>query len=75
MNHLNPEILAELNRQRIQEDMAGIRLQGEALKDRPSLLGRGLFALGGWMVKMGEKLRNRHSIPQLGSVGLVKRSV
>ena len=63
MNNLSPEMISEINRRRIKEEMDAIRLEEEALKGR-NLLSKKLAALGGWMVARGEKLRKRHSAMQ-----------
>lgn len=63
MNHISPETISEINRRRIAEEMDAIRLEQEASKGR-GLLSKKLAALGGWMVKRGEKLRERHSTQQ-----------
>jgi hypothetical protein len=60
MNNLSPEIMSEINRRRIKEEMDAIRLEEEALKGN-NLLSKKLAALGEWMVTRGEKLRKRHS--------------
>jgi len=60
MNNLSPEIMSEINRRRIKEEMDAIRLEEEALKGN-NLLSKKLAALGEWMVARGEKLRKRHS--------------
>jgi len=60
VNYLSPEMIAEINRRRIQEEMNAIRLEQEALKGK-NVLSRTLAALGEWMVARGEKLRNRYS--------------
>lgn len=63
MNNLSPEMIAEINRQRIKEEMDAIRLQEEAANGR-DLLSKKLAALGNWMVARGEKLRKKHSSAQ-----------
>ncbi len=63
MNNLPPEMISEINRRRIKEEMDAIRLEEEALKGR-NLLSKKLVALGEWMVARGEKLRKRHSAMQ-----------
>jgi RNA-binding protein YhbY len=63
MNNLSPEMIAEINRQRIKEEVVAIRLQEEAAKGQ-DLLSKKLAALGSWMVDRGEKLRKKHSAAQ-----------
>lgn len=60
MNTQFPEISAELNRQRIEEEMKAIRLEEKATKGK-SLSNRLLAGLGYWMVKKGQKLRARNT--------------
>ncbi len=72
MNNLSPEIMAEINRRRIKEEMDAIRLEEEAVKGK-NLLSKRLAALGGWMVSRGEKLRKRHSSGQADYSELTKR--
>jgi hypothetical protein len=60
MNNLSPEMISEINRRRIKEEMDAIRLEQEALKGK-NLLSKKLAALGEWMVARGERLRKRHS--------------
>jgi hypothetical protein len=60
MNHLSPEMIAEINHRRIKEEMDAIRLEQEAVKGK-DLLSKKLAALGEWMVARGEKLRKQHS--------------
>jgi hypothetical protein len=59
MNHQLPDLLSELNRRRIQDEMAAIRLEQEATKGK-SLSSRSLANLGKWMIKKGEKLRSEY---------------
>ncbi len=72
MNNLSPEMISEMNRRRIQEEMAAIRLEEEALKAR-NLLSKNLAALGEWMVARGEKLRKRYSAKQTNYSELTKK--
>jgi len=72
MNNLPPEMIAEINRRRIKEEMDSIRLEEEAAKGR-DLLSRRLAALGSWMVTCGEKLRKRHSAVQHGYSEFTKK--
>jgi hypothetical protein len=60
MNGLPPETIVELNRRRIQEEMAAIRLEEEAVKGQ-NFLSKNLAALGAWMVARGQSLQRRHS--------------
>jgi hypothetical protein len=59
MNHQLPDLLSELNRQQIQDELTAIRLEEEATKAK-SLSRRSLANLGKWMVKNGEKLRAQY---------------
>ena len=72
MNNLSPEMISEINRQRIKEEMDAIRLEEEALKGR-NLLSKNLAALGEWMIARGEKLRKRHSTQQTNYSELSKK--
>ena len=59
MNHLYPEDLYKLNRQKIQRDQAFI-LKEEMLKSRSNFT-YFLNLLGNWMMIVGEKLSRRYS--------------
>ena len=72
MNNLSPEMISEMNRRRIKEEMDAIRLEEEAIKGR-NLLGKNLAALGEWMVARGEKLRERHSAKPTNYSELTKK--
>lgn len=72
MNNLSPEILNEMNRQRIKDEMTAIRLEEEAVKGK-SLLGKKLAALGEWMIVRGEKLQKRHSARQMNYSEMTKK--
>jgi hypothetical protein len=72
MNNLPPEIMVELNRRRIKEEIDAIRLQEEAGKGK-NLLSKNLAALGEWMVDRGETLRKRYSSIQTSSSEFTKR--
>ena len=72
MNGLPPEIIVELNRRRISEELTAIRLEEEAGRGK-NLLSKNLAALGDWMVARGESLRRRHSSIQTGSSEFTKR--
>jgi hypothetical protein len=72
MNEMFPEITSELNRKRIKDEMASIRLEEEANQGK-TLLSKNLAALGDWMVARGEKLRQRHSLKPVGSTELIKK--
>ena len=61
MYSLPPEVIVELNRQRIQEELAAIRLEEEAGRGH-NILSKNLAVLGEWMVTRGEKLRSQHSV-------------
>lgn len=75
MNTFCPELLSELNQQKIKEEMAVIRLEQSVL-GRPihlKWLDRGLITLGNWMVACGERLRRHYieSVSQAGSPSLL----
>jgi hypothetical protein len=72
MNNLSPEMISEMNRRRIKEEIDAIRLEEEASKGK-HLLSKKLAALGGWMVSRGEKLRERHSTMQADYSELTKK--
>lgn len=72
MNKMYEGIQAELNRQRIIEEMKAIRLEEEASNGQ-NLLSKNLAALGKWMVSRGEKLRKRYESSENGSVDLIKK--
>ncbi len=72
MNRLSPEMISQMNRQRIKEEMDSIRLEEKALAGR-NLLSKNLAALGDWMVARGEKLRKRHSAKQTNYSELIKK--
>lgn len=59
MNHMYPEDLYELNRQKIQRDQAFI-LKEEMLKSRSNFT-YFLNLLGNWMIIVGGKLSRRYS--------------
>ena len=59
MNHMYPEDLYELNRQKIRRDQAFI-LKEEMMKSRSNFTYL-LNLLGNWMIAAGEKLSRRHS--------------
>ena len=59
MNNLFPEKISELNRKKVQDEMAAIRLEEEAASGQPKWLDKNLATLGNWMVDRGEKLRKR----------------
>ena len=72
MNNLSPEMISEMNRRKIKEEMDAIQLEEEALAGR-NLLSKNLAALGEWMVARGEKLRQRHSAKQTNYSELTKK--
>ena len=72
MNNLSPEMISEINRRRIKEEIDAIRLEEEAIKGR-NVLSKNLAALGEWMVARGEKLRKRHSAKQINYSELTKK--
>lgn len=59
MNNQYSDILSELNRKKIQDEMAAIHLEEKATKGK-SLSSRSLATLGKWMVTTGEKLRSQN---------------
>lgn len=64
MSDLQLEILAELRRQSIQQEMKAIRLAEKVRRARApqnSLLQRNMAALGNWMIAAGERLKNATS--------------
>lgn len=73
MNYLPPEKQVELQRERIKHEMAGIRLEEEALKGR-SLPEKFLAALGEWMVVRGQKLRKHRSARRVNYPELTKKA-
>jgi hypothetical protein len=74
MNNLFPEKMSELNRKKIQDEMAAIRLEEEAEKGRPKWLDKNLATLGDWMVDRGEKLRKRRAASKNGSSKLIQNA-
>ena len=72
MNNLSPEMISEINRRRIKEEIDAIRLEEEAIQGR-NLLSKNLATLGEWMVARGEKLRKRHSAQQTNYSELTKK--
>ncbi len=73
MHNLSPEMISEINRQRIKEEMDAIRLEAEAVGGR-NLLSKNLVALGEWMVARGKKLHMRHSAKQTNYSELTKKA-
>jgi hypothetical protein len=73
MNHMFPEITPELNRKRIRDEMACLRLEEEAIQGQ-TLFSKNLAMLGDWMVAQGEILRKHHSSKSLGSSELIKKA-
>ncbi len=73
MNHQLPDLLSELERRQVQEEMEAIRLEEEATKGK-SLSSRSLANLGDWMVKNGEKLRSQYqSSSEVAAAGNFRR--
>lgn len=72
MNNLSPELISEINRQRIKEEMDAIWLDEEAIKGR-NFLSNNPAALGEWMLARGEELRKRHSAQQTNYSELTKK--
>lgn len=72
--NMYPEIMSELNRKRIKEEMDAIRLEKKAAKGQ-TFLDKSLALLGNWMIFRGEKLRNRyHSSQETSSVKLINQA-
>ncbi len=72
MNHLSPDLMNEIYRQRVKEELETIRLEREALNGL-GLLAERLAALGRWMVTYGEKLRKRHAKQRASYSELTKK--
>ena len=72
MNNLFPEKLSELNRKKIRDEMAAIRLEEEAANGQPKWLDKNLVSLGEWMVDRGEKLQKRRAASENGSTNLLQ---
>jgi len=72
MNNLFPEKLSELNRRKIHDDVAAIRLEEEATQGQSKWVDKSLSALGNWMVVRGEKLRKRRAESMRSSVDLLQ---
>jgi len=72
MHHFYPDRLSELERKKIQDQMAAIRLEQEALNGQPKWLDKNLAMLGSWMVDKGEKLRQRPASLEKGSRHLLR---
>jgi len=64
--NMYPEIISELNRERIKDEMDAIRLEEEAAKGQ-SLLDKNLAFLGTLMISRGEKLHNRYHASKEGT--------
>ncbi len=68
MNYIQYEILAELHREQIVEDITRIRLEQEAMNGNTELTGlfeRSMYHLANWMVTTGKALRQRYERPCL----------
>ena len=66
MNYWLDEKLAELNRQRIMEEMALIHFeekQRRARVYRPGRVEVTMFRFANWMIATGKELRKRYEIP------------
>jgi len=72
MYNLFLEKVAELNRKKIEEEMAAIRLEEKAAKGQEKWLDKNLATLGDWMVAGGEKLRKRRAASENGSTNLLR---
>lgn len=73
MTYFNPEKQAELNRQRILEEVEEIHLENEAVQGK-NAVSKALATLGMWMVAGGEKLRQKNAAPQAQYSRLNKRA-
>ena len=60
MNSHYPELMSELNRKRIIDDMKAIRLENEADTDS-RWIGRLLLYIGDWMITSGETLLRQNA--------------
>ena len=74
MSYFAPEKQAEMNRQRILEEVEEINLQNEAMRGR-NAMSKILALLGMWMVARGEKLHLKNSPPQVQYSNLNKRAI
>lgn len=72
MDNLFVEKIAELNRQKIEEEMAAIRLEEKAAKGQEKWLDKNLATLGDLMVAGGEKLRKRRAVSENNSTKLLR---
>jgi hypothetical protein len=73
MTYFNPEKQAELNRQRILEEVEEIHLETEAVQGK-NVVRKALATLGVWMVARGETLRRKNAAPQVHYSRLNKRA-
>ena len=73
MSYFDPETQADLNCQRINEEMQTIHLQNKAARGR-NILNRGLVLLGAWMVARGETIRRKNAAPQAGYAELNRKT-
>ena len=74
MSYFAPEKQAEMNRQRILEEVEEINLQNEATRGK-NIMSKILASLGVWMVARGEKLHLKNSTPQVQYSNLNKRAI
>ena len=69
MNHWQIDMMAEIQRQRILEEMKNIRLEEKAAATsrsyHPSLYERMMYRLANWLIAAGQQLRRRYEIPAL----------
>ena len=61
MDNLFPEKMVELNRKKVRDEIAAIRLEEEAAKGQQKWMDKNLATLGDLMVAGGEKLRKRRA--------------
>jgi len=66
MNTFLSELLSELNRQKIIDEMEVIRMESDVAADQ-SWIRRSLFIIGNWMIEIGEKLRIQYTISRTNS--------
>lgn len=71
MSTQNLEILSELNRQRVQEEMAAIHREKKATKGK-TLSSRFMVGLGNWMVERGKKLQAQNAAIQSNNINIGK---
>lgn len=70
--NLDPETQAELNRQRINEEMQAIHLQNKVTRGK-NLFSKGLVFLGTWMISIGIILRKKNSLTKAYPIKINKQ--